>query len=85
MKSAIPLLIPEDLLASVRRVAKQTDLSPQDVMREAIKAGLPKVREQFAGRVTNVEPLAEAEWRKIYARKDELHGISARKLAAFQS
>ena len=51
--------MPDEILASVRQVAEQTDLSQQDVMRQAIKAGLSKVREQFAGRVTNVEPLPE--------------------------
>jgi hypothetical protein len=77
--------MPDELLASVREVAEQTDLSQQDVMRQAIKAGLSKVREQFGARVTNVEPLSDAEWVRIYSRRDELDGVSARRLSAFQS
>jgi len=36
-------------------------------------------------RVTNIEPLAVSELRKIYSGKDELEGITAKQLASFQS
>jgi uncharacterized protein (DUF1778 family) len=52
-----------------------------------VRRALPEVVSTFTttSRVTNVNPLSAASWRKIYRRKDELHGVSAKQLAAFQS
>ncbi len=86
--NTVPLAVPPDLLAEIRTAAADTGLSQADVMRQSMKAGLPRVREQFAStkaRVTNVEPLSRRELEKIYRRKDELEGVSARQLAEFQS
>lgn len=80
--------MPDDLLKEIRAAAKETGLSQADVVRQSVKAGLSKVREQFRaskGRVTNVDPLSRKEWEKIYSHRDELDGVSARQLAAFQS
>ena len=84
--NTIPLAVPEDLAKEIRATARDTGLSQADVMRQSMKAGLPRVREQFGeGRVTNVAPLSRKEWERIYARPDELAGVSARQLASFQS
>jgi hypothetical protein len=49
MKSACyPLAIPEDLLGDVRQTAKETGLSLADAMRQSIRLGLPKLREQLS-------------------------------------
>lgn len=39
--------MPEELLKSIRAVAKETHLSQQDVIRQSVQLGLPKLREQF--------------------------------------
>ena len=74
MSAAIPLSMPDDLLKVVRETAKQTGLSQQDVMRQSIRAGLPKVREQLAastGRITNVDPLPKKVLERLYAEREE--------------
>jgi hypothetical protein len=83
-----PIAMPDDLLAEVRRAARETGLSQADVVRQSVKAGIPKIREQYRaskGRVTNVKPLSRRQWERIYSRRDELDGVSGRELAAFQS
>jgi len=43
-------------------------------MRQSIRAGLPKVREQFAastGRVTNVDPPPEKVVEKLYHERED--------------
>ena len=55
-----PLQVPDDLMAEVEATALRVHLSKAAVMRQSIKLGLPKLREQLsvkAGRVTNVDPL----------------------------
>lgn len=79
--------MPDKLLADIRKVARQTHLSQQDVIRQSTKAGLPIVlkRHQSAERITNVDPLPQAEYRRIYFKRDELEGVSAQQLGRFQS
>jgi hypothetical protein len=45
----IPLSMPEELHKLVRETAADTGLSQQDVMRQSIKIGAPKLLEQFKG------------------------------------
>jgi hypothetical protein len=48
MKSdTYPLALPTDLLDEVRRTASETGLSMADAMRQSMKLGLPKLREQL--------------------------------------
>ncbi len=66
--------MPDDLLAEVRETAAQSDLSQADVMRQSMKLGLPRLREQLnvqAGRVTNVDPLPNKVLKRIYSRPEE--------------
>jgi len=47
MKSeTYPLALPSDLLKEIRKTAKATGLSLADTMRQSIKLGAPKLREQ---------------------------------------
>jgi hypothetical protein len=72
MKSEIyPLAMPRSLLKEVRSAAKTTGLSMADVMRQSMKVGLPKVREQLSGRVTNVDPLPDRELNQLYTDREE--------------
>ena len=48
MKSdTYPLALPVDLLHEVRQTAKATGLSMADAMRQSMKLGLPRLREQL--------------------------------------
>jgi hypothetical protein len=73
MKSeTYPLAVPPDLLSEVRRTAKETGLSLAEAMRQSLKLGLPKLREQLAvARVTNVEPLPPRVARRLYSSPDD--------------
>ena len=81
-----PLQVPDDLMAEVEATALRVHLSKAAVMRQSIKLGLPKLREQLAakaGRVTNVDPLPERVLKKLYReRKDD--DASIRRLIAAQ-
>ena len=67
MKSAsYPLAIPEDLLSDVRSAAQETGLSMADAMRQSIRLGLPKLREQLSASA-RVKPLTAEESRLCYA------------------
>lgn len=49
MKSdTYPLAMPGDLLNEVRQTAKETGLSMADAMRQSMKLGLPRLREQLS-------------------------------------
>jgi hypothetical protein len=55
-----PLQVPDDLLSEVRTAAEEAGVSMADVMRQSMKIGLPKLREQFrAGR--SLKPFSKAE------------------------
>lgn len=86
MKSeTYPLALPPALLREIRRTAKETGLSLADAMRQSLKLGLPKLREQLAaGRVTNVDPLPDEVQERIYSQPDE-DEEGTRKFMAAQS
>ena len=73
MKSeTYPLSLPATLLGEVRKTARQTGLSMGDAMRQSLKLGLPKLREQLAvGRVTNIEPLPAKLARELYSEPED--------------
>lgn len=73
MKSdTFPLAMPQNLLREVRAVAKDTGLSLADTMRQSMKLGLPKLREDLGtSKLTNVSPLPTAVARKLYAEPDD--------------
>ena len=74
MSAPIPVSMPDELLGLIRAAAKESDLSQQDVIRQSVKLGLPKFRQQHANpkrRITNVDPLPDNVARKLYAQPDD--------------
>jgi hypothetical protein len=70
----IPLAMPPELLAEVKRTAQETQLSSADIMRQAIKAGLPQVREALAvkqGILDGLKPLTKAECEAAWGKKSD--------------
>lgn len=63
---SFPLAMPSDLLEEVRSAARDTGLSQQDVVRQSLKAGLPKIREQFAAE-HKLKPFTKEEARRAFA------------------
>ena len=47
MSKPYPLVVPDELQQEIRSAARRTGLSMADIMRQSMKAGLPKVVEQF--------------------------------------
>lgn len=83
----IPLPMPPELIAEVKRTAQDAGLSSAEIMRQSIKAGLPKVRDALAsltksGRVTNVEPIPKKTLDKIYAEREDDTDAIRRMIAA---
>ena len=73
MKSeTYPLALPPELIGEARKTAKETGLSLADAMRQSLKLGLPRLREQLAvGRVTNVPPLSAKVARQLYSEPED--------------
>ena len=59
-----PLGLPEELMDEVKRTAADTHLSMADAMRQAIKLGLPQVR-QGVPRESDLAEAAAATWDQI--------------------
>jgi hypothetical protein len=70
MKSdTYPLAMPNDLLAEVRRTAKATGLSMADAMRQSMKLGLPRLREQLSA--APLKPFTPKEIKAAFKRDKE--------------
>jgi hypothetical protein len=66
-KDTYPLAVQPDLLEEVRRASQDLGLSMADIMRQSMKLGLPKLREQLSpGPLKNLQPLSSAESRRCY-------------------
>jgi hypothetical protein len=59
-----PLGLPDELMAEVKRTADDAHLSMEDAMRQAIKFGLPQVREGMS-RQTDLAEAAAETWDKL--------------------
>ena len=77
MKSeTYPLAMPAELLTEVRDTAKKTGLSVADAMRQSMKLGLPKLREQL-GRLEPLKPFTASESRQAFAPDPEWDNLEA--------
>lgn len=62
-----PLAIPPDLLGEVRHASEELGLSMADIMRQSMKLGLPKLREQLCPNpLRGLVPLSREEARSCY-------------------
>jgi hypothetical protein len=59
-----PIGLPKELLEEVRRTAKETGLSMADAMRQALKRGLPQVRQAMSREEDMSEVIADT-WEKL--------------------
>ena len=59
-----PLGLPEELMEEVKRTAANTHLSMADTMRQAIKLGLPQVREGVS-RESDLAEAAAQTWEEL--------------------
>ena len=72
---------------SLDAVARETGRTINQVQVTSVRKGLPLAREALGRegrRITNVDPLPGAIWRRLYSRKDEVDGCSG-DLRAVQS
>ncbi len=73
---------------SVDAVVRESGRSINQVLITSVRKGLPLARQALSpatGRLTNVDPLPDAVWRRIYSRRDEVDGSSGQELKAAQS
>jgi hypothetical protein len=64
-----PLAVPPDLLGEVRSASEDLGLSMADIMRQSMRLGLPKLREQLSpDPLKNSRPMSKAESRRCYGR-----------------
>ena len=66
----VPLAVPPELLEEVRTTARDTGLSQADIMRKSMRAGLPKVREQYKVPL-NLSPVSEKAVASAYRQMSE--------------
>ena len=70
-----PLPLPPDLLGEARQTAKETGLSLADAMRQSLKLGLPKLREQLA--TQPLKPFTPDEAREAFGSDPEWDAVTA--------
>ena len=70
-----PLALPPDLLGEARQTAKAAGLSLADAMRQSLKLGLPKLREQLAS--PSPKPFTPEEAREAVAPDPEWDAVTA--------
>jgi len=76
-----PLQVPVDLMKEIASAASATGLSKADVMRQSMKLGIPKLREQLAVE-RGLKPFSKAEASAAFApdeQWDRLEGVMARR------
>jgi hypothetical protein len=81
------LRIPAQDAKDLARAQEISGQSINQLIVLCVRKALPEVLANFNRhpRVTNIAPLSARELRRIYSGPDELAGVTARQLAAFQS
>jgi hypothetical protein len=72
----------------VDAVVKASGRTINQVLVLSLRSGLPLAEDALCrkpDRLTNVEPIPDEVWRRIYSRGDELDGLTGHQLKAAQS
>jgi len=83
-----PLRLDREDKHNIDEVVKTSGRSISQVLILSLRKGLPLAREALcpgSGRVTNVEPVPDHVWRKLYTKKDEVDECSAEQIKSVQS
>jgi hypothetical protein len=83
-----PLRLDRKDKQSVDAVVRATGRTINQVLILSVRKGLPLAREALcpaSERITNVEPIPDEVWRRIYSRKDELDEWTGDDLKSAQS
>jgi hypothetical protein len=78
MMTTYPLGLDPDLLAEVKRTAEDTGLSQADAMRQALKRGLPQVREALCVKpsvLDEIKPLSKTVLNRLYRTLPDDDGL----------
>lgn len=65
-----PIAMPDDLLAEIRAAARDTGLSQADIVRQSVKAGLPKIRKQYQAE-RRLKPFTKEEAKRAFGPDPE--------------
>jgi hypothetical protein len=63
-KQPYPIAFPDDLLAEIKRTAKETHLSMAEAVRQAVRFGLPRLRQGLSHEEDFAEAMADT-WEKL--------------------
>ena len=72
----VPLALPDDLLKEVESAASATGLSKQDIMRQSMKLGLPRLRKNLRS-ARGLKPFTQAESRAAFGPDPEWERLEA--------
>jgi hypothetical protein len=78
MMTTYPLGLDAELLAEVKRTAQDTGLSQADAMRQALKRGLPQVREALSTKASGLKgltPLTKEEKHAAFGPNEEFDAL----------
>jgi hypothetical protein len=76
MSSPVPISMPDDLLQEIESAASDLGFSKQDVIRQSVKLGIPKLRKQLMVD-TSLKPLTKEEARRAFAPDPEWDKLEA--------
>jgi|SRR5580658_5211890 hypothetical protein len=81
-----PLAVPRDLLGELRTASQDLGLSVADIMRQNMKLGLPKLREQLASEPPRkLKPMSKVESRRCYQQPNREFDALEHHLASLPS
>jgi len=83
-----PLRLDQLEKRKVEAVVRASGRTINQVLTLSVRKGLPLAKEALcadAGKLTNVEPVPDQVWRRVYSRRDEVDECSGGQLKAAQS
>lgn len=83
-----PLRLDHSDKSRIEAVVRASGRTINQVLTLSVRKGLPLAKEALcanAGRLTNVEPVPDRIWRRVYSRQDEVDKCSGAQIKAAQS